>query len=109
MAVTLCPALRRAVDNAAGQPVCRREGLAPPSPVTGRLCVCVCLGGTWAPGHLGVFVSGGDLGSRPPVCVCVWGDLGSRRAWTFMFLYLHFVSLVSKVWQDIIELCQCLC
>lgn len=29
------------MDSAAGQLVCRREGLAPPSPVTGRLCVCV--------------------------------------------------------------------
>ena len=44
------------------------------------------------------------------VCVCVWrGDLGSRWAWTFVFMYLHFVSLVSKVWQNIIELCQRLC
>ena len=81
MAVTLCPALWRTVDSAAGQPVCRREGLAPPSPTTGRVCVCVCGG----------------------------GDLGSRWAWTLMFMYLHFVSLVSKVWQNIIELCQHLC
>ena len=59
MAVTLCPALRRAVDNAAGQPVCRREGLAPPSPVTGHLCV---------------FVSGGGPGLQAAcVCVCLGG------------------------------------
>ena len=31
------------MDSAAGQPVCRREGLAPPSPTTGRVCVCVCV------------------------------------------------------------------
>ena len=49
------------------------------------VCVCVC------------------------VCVCGGGDLGSRWAWTLMFMYLHFVSLVSKVWQNIIELCQHLC
>lgn len=62
------------MDNAAGQPVCRREGLAPPSPVTGRLCVCVCLGGTWAPGHLCVFVSGGGPGLQAAcVCVCLGG------------------------------------
>ena len=83
MAVTLCPALWRALDSAAGQLFAGGKALLRPAQ---RQAACVC------------------------VCVCVWrGDLGSRWAGTFVFMYLHFVSLVSKVWQNIIELCQRLC